>query len=108
MAKPLPLYAVLLAAFAAAPLMAQTISAPANTLETITVTGDGSVNNATPEAYAGGQVARGGQAGILGNLDMMDMPFTQTSYTSKLIQDQQARTLGDVLKNDPSVQVGNA
>ncbi len=107
MPKPLPLYAVLLAVFASTPVMAQTISAAPNTLETITVTGDGSVNNATPEAYAGGQVARGGQAGILGNLDMMDMPFTQTSYTSKLIQDQQARTLGDVLKNDPSVQVGN-
>ncbi len=86
---------------------AQTIAAPAETLGAITVSGTGSVSNPTPEAYAGGQIARGGQAGILGNLDTMDMPFTQTSYTSKLIQDQQARTLGDVLKNDASVQVGN-
>lgn len=88
-------------------LLAQTIAAPAATLEAITVSGARSVSNPTPEAYAGGQVARGGQAGILGNLDNMDMPFTQTSYTSKLIADQQARTLGDVLKNDASVQVGN-
>lgn len=107
MLKPLPLYVVLLAAFAATPVRAQTISAPTSTLEAITVSGSGSVDNESPEVYAGGQVARGGQAGILGNIDMMDMPFTQTSYTSKLIQDQQARTLGDVLKNDASVQVGN-
>ncbi|GAB2906894.1 TonB-dependent receptor [Paralcaligenes ginsengisoli] len=88
-------------------LYAQTIAAPAPTLETITVSGTRSVSKPTPPAYAGGEVASGGQAGILGNLDNMDMPFTQTSYTSKLIQDQQARTLGDVLKNDASVQVGN-
>ena len=61
----------------------------------------------TPSAYAGGQVARGGQAGILGNLDGMSSPFTLTSFTAKLIEDQQARTLGDVLKNDSSVQVSS-
>lgn len=88
-------------------LQAQTIAPPAQTLSAITVPGVRSVSNPTPPAYAGGEVASGGQAGILGNLDTMDMPFTQTSYTSKLIQDQQARTLGDVLKNDASVQVGN-
>ena len=39
----------------------------------------------------------------------MDTPFNQTSYTAKLIQDQQARTLGDVVMNDPSVRlVSNA
>jgi iron complex outermembrane receptor protein len=35
----------------------------------------------------------------------MDTPFSITSYTNTLIQDQQARGLGDVLQNDPSVQV---
>ena len=35
----------------------------------------------------------------------MDTPFNQTSYTSKLIQDQQAQTIGEVVKNDPSVRV---
>lgn len=53
--------------------------------------------------YAGGQVATGGRVGILGNRSVMDTPFNQTSYTSKLIQDQQAQTLDDVLANDPSV-----
>lgn len=57
-----------------------------------------------PEAYAGGQVARGGRVGILGNKDMMDTPFSQTSYTAELIENQQARTIADVALNDPSVQ----
>lgn len=56
-----------------------------------------------PPAYAGGQVATGGQVGMLGNLSVMDTPFNQTSYTSKTIQDQQAKTLNDILQNDPSV-----
>src|SRR5690606_18484094 len=84
-----------------------TVSSPPATMQAITVTGTVPLNNATPPAYAGGLVARGGQAGILGNMDYMDMPFTQTSYTAKLIENQQARTLGDVLKNDASVQTGN-
>lgn len=60
--------------------------------------------NALPEAFAGGQVARGGQMGVLGNQDNMDVPFTMTSYTSKVIEDQQAEDIGDVLANDPSVR----
>src|SRR5690606_26290511 len=52
----------------------------------------------------GGQVARGGQMGVLGNQDIMDVPFTMTSYTAQLIEDQQAEDIGDVLLNDPSVR----
>lgn len=62
------------------------------------------LRNAPVEEYAGGQVARGGQMGVLGNQDNMDVPFTMTSYTSKLIEDQQAEDVGDVLLNDPSVR----
>lgn len=61
-------------------------------------------SNTLPDAYAGGQVARGGQMGVLGNQDSMDVPFVMTSYTSKLIEDQQAEDVGDVLLNDPSVR----
>jgi iron complex outermembrane receptor protein len=57
-----------------------------------------------PPAYAGGQVATGGQLGLLGNRDVMDTPFNQTSYTAKKIQDQQARTVTEVLVDDPSVR----
>ncbi|WP_020655077.1 TonB-dependent receptor [Massilia niastensis] len=58
-----------------------------------------------PSAYAGGQVARGGRLGLLGNVDIMDTPFNATNYTHALIQDQQARSVADVVQNDPSVRV---
>jgi iron complex outermembrane receptor protein len=57
-----------------------------------------------PPAYAGGQVATGGQMGLLGNRPVMNTPFNVTNYTSKTIEDQQARTVGDLLANDPSVR----
>ena len=70
------------------------------TLPTVTV----NANPGALDAYAGGQVARGARLGALGNLDVMDMPFNVISYTSELIQNQQARTLADVLVNNPSVR----
>jgi iron complex outermembrane receptor protein len=54
--------------------------------------------------YAGGQVARGASFGVLGTQENIDVPFSMTSYTSKLIEEQQARTLADVLDNDPAVR----
>nr|WP_314075119.1 TonB-dependent receptor [uncultured Roseococcus sp.] len=54
--------------------------------------------------YAGGQVATGGQLGLLGNRSVMDSPFSQTSYTAQTIQNQQARSVADVARNDPSVR----
>lgn len=53
---------------------------------------------------AGGQVATGGRLGMLGNVDVMDAPFNQVSYTSELMANQQVRGLMDVLENDPSVR----
>lgn len=82
-------------------------AAPAGSipLDTIDVQGAGNpLSTMTPmPAYAGGQVATGGQVGMLGNRSVMDTPFNQTSYTAQTIQDQQARTVADVLANDPSV-----
>jgi iron complex outermembrane receptor protein len=63
---------------------------------------------APPAPYAGGQVATGGSLGLLGNRGVMDTPFNQTNYTAQLIQNQQARTIRDVLANDPSVRVVQA
>jgi iron complex outermembrane receptor protein len=40
----------------------------------------------------GGQVARGARVGLFGALDYMDTPFAITSYTEKLIRNQQARS----------------
>lgn len=75
-------------------------------LDTINVQGQGANPNSTMapmEPYAGGQVARGGQVGMLGNRDVMNTPFSQTNYTNKTIKDQQAQTVQDVLSNDPSI-----
>lgn len=62
---------------------------------------------ALPPSYAGGQIARGGQVGLLGNKDFMDTPFNITSYTAKKIEDQQAVTIADVVTNDPSVRLAS-
>ncbi|WP_336739314.1 TonB-dependent siderophore receptor [Aureimonas altamirensis] len=57
-----------------------------------------------PAPYAGGQVGSGARLGMLGNRSFMETPFNVTGYTDKLIRDQQARTLADVVLNDPSVR----
>ncbi|MPZ31175.1 MAG: TonB-dependent siderophore receptor [Rhodospirillales bacterium] len=54
--------------------------------------------------YAGGMVATGGRVGILGNRDYMDTPFSTIVYTEKMIEDQQARTVVDIVANDPSIR----
>ncbi|NEX93333.1 TonB-dependent receptor [Caulobacter sp. 17J65-9] len=58
-----------------------------------------------PNAYAGGQVARGGRVGLFGAMDMMSTPYATTAYTEELARDQQAHGVGDVLQNDPAVRV---
>ncbi len=89
-----------------APAPAGAASAPVQTLEKVVVraSADASAEGLSP-SYAGGQVARGGRAGILGTRDHMETPFSITSYTNELIQDRQAKSVGDVLQNDPSVRV---
>ncbi len=57
------------------------------------------------DRYAGDQVARGARAGLLGNLDYMNSPFSSTAFTAQLVRDQQSTSIGDVLQNDPFVQV---
>ena len=67
-----------------------------------------SVDGAPPEPYAGGQVARGGRLGLLGDTDILDAPFSITSYTVQTIEDQQARSVIDVLANEPAVRAASA
>ncbi len=57
-----------------------------------------------PEAYEGGQVGSGARVGLLGNMDVFDTPFSITSYTSELIENQQAKTVSDVIRNDSSAR----
>ena len=59
------------------------------------------------DPYAGGQVARRGSQGLLGSKDFMETPFSETTYTSELVKNLQARTLGDLIASDPSVRATN-
>ncbi|MDG5750059.1 TonB-dependent siderophore receptor [Qipengyuania sp. XHP0211] len=58
------------------------------------------------------QVVNAGSAGVLGNKNAEDLPFTIRSYDESLILNQQPQTLGDVLENDPTIRTtygfGNA
>lgn len=69
----------------------------------VTASADASAEG-LPKPFAGNQVARGGRVGLLGNQDIMDTPFSTTAYTSTMIQDQQAKSVAEVLQNDPTVR----
>ena len=74
------------------------------TLSETTVSGTAQRSDSLPPAYSGGQVAVGGRLGMLGNRDVMDAPFSVSTYTASLIKDQQATTVGDLLERDSSVR----
>ncbi|MGN6668451.1 MAG: TonB-dependent siderophore receptor [Trinickia sp.] len=59
-----------------------------------------SVRDVRPSLYAVPDV----NVGALGAKDPKDLPMSVASYSSELIEAQRARTVMDVLKNDPSVQ----
>ncbi|GAA5126765.1 TonB-dependent receptor [Alloalcanivorax gelatiniphagus] len=75
-------------------------------LERVEVTGGigASPAMALPVPYGGGQLASGGQVGMLGNKDYMDAPVNITSYTRETIDNLQARTVAEMVRNDPSVR----
>ncbi|MEE4154739.1 MAG: TonB-dependent receptor [Erythrobacter sp.] len=58
------------------------------------------------------EVINGGEAGVLGDQEALDLPFQLRSFDEALIYNQQPLTLGDVLDNDPTVRTtfafGNA
>ncbi|MFN3930708.1 MAG: TonB-dependent receptor [Brevundimonas sp.] len=95
---------LLLASWCAALLTAPAMAQDADTtdLDEVIVTGS---QVALTSPYAGGQVARGGRVGLFGAMNTMDTPFASTSYTEELVRNQQARSVGDVLQNDPAVRV---
>jgi len=99
-----------LMALSALSAAAQTTPAPTTesvgALPTVTVEASADASAAgLAKPFAGGQVASGGRVGILGTQDNLSSPFSVTSFTNELIQNQQAKSVGDVLENDPSVRV---
>ncbi len=102
-------------ASATAPAAAATTTAGAETaavagsLPPVTVSARAQRPGDLPETYAGGQVARGGGVGLLGNMDFMDTPFSTVTYTEERINDTQAKDIGSVIATaDPSVYVSQA
>ena len=53
--------------------------------------------------YDGGDVGTAARAGLLGNLDYLDAPFSSTSFTEELAREQQALSITDLVRNDPTV-----
>ncbi|WP_279628804.1 TonB-dependent receptor [Vreelandella nigrificans] len=71
------------------------------TLAPVTVQGEAA---SAANAYAGGQVTYGSRVGFLGDKDFMETPFSVISYTDSFIENQQARSITDVIAaTDPSV-----
>ncbi|WP_332763442.1 TonB-dependent siderophore receptor [Pseudomonas koreensis] len=88
----------------AAPTAPADDSKDALTLDTTNINARYNSATALPETLAGGQVARGARLGMLGNKDVMDTPFSVTSYTAKTLADLQTVTVADALERDPSVR----
>lgn len=94
------LSSALLGAALASPALAR--QADETTVDAVVITGS---QVRLPPVYSGGQVAAGARVGLLGALDTLDTPFSVTSYTEELVRNQQARSIADVLQNDPTVRV---
>lgn len=88
-------------ALAAGGVLAQTAATEA-TLKEVKVVEQ--AEGGLQQPYAGGQLARGGSLGVLGTADVMDTPFSTTNYTAEQLQNQQARSVADVVANDASVR----
>lgn len=72
---------------------------PVFALDTIIVEGQ-------RENFSGDFVSREGNLGRLGNKDLMNVPFTQTSFSNKTVErfSNSSAALTDVLINTPSVK----
>lgn len=54
---------------------------------------------------ANGKLKAQTDLGALGNKKIVDTPFSVAAYSDKLIEEQQASTVGEVLKNDASIRI---
>ncbi|WP_413783820.1 TonB-dependent receptor [Robbsia andropogonis] len=58
------------------------------------------------QTFGGGQVAKATSLGVLGTQQLIDVPFSVSSYTEKAIKDKQSQTVGEFLQaTDPNVRV---
>lgn len=61
-----------------------------------------------PAPFAGGQVATGARLKMLGNVDVLTTPFSVKAYTQELIHNQGARSVDDLVANDPSIRISSS
>jgi len=78
------------------------------TLPAVKVTQARSALDAAPPAAPGGQVASAARMGLMGNVQVLETPFSVTSYTAQQIENTQAHSVADVLAADPSVRMATA
>ena len=85
----------------------QVSAAPEIVLPTVSVqaSADASAQGVPPALYPGAPVAQGARIGVWGNQSALETPFSISSYLHELIENQQAKSVGDVLLNDPTVRV---
>lgn len=76
-------------------------------LESVSVVAHG-IDKSLPVEYSGGMVGSGAKLGVLGNTDYMQAPVSFTSFTDEKIKNQQAKTIADVVKTDPSVRTSSS
>lgn len=58
----------------------------------------------TGKSISAGQVSPNSTVGLLGELNVFDTPFSTQGYTDKLILDQQARSITEILDNNPAIR----
>ena len=75
-------------------------AAEESTLPTLTLQAEESAKVTTAQ----GQLATQAKLSGLGQKKIIDTPFSVTEYTEKIIQDQQASTVAEVLRNDASIR----
>lgn len=75
--------------------------------ERASVSTDGLASFNTPGDAPGGLTRSVTSAGLLGDKRVVDIPFSVSGFTDKLIRDQQSLVATDVLRNDASVTVQN-
>lgn len=75
---------------------------PSYELDGITVHGD-------KDVLPGGLMSNHNRVGILGNIDVVDVPFTQRQYTEKTIEmfSDPNQPMNGVIANNPSIRVGS-
>lgn len=61
-------------------------------------------NNLQPNLFS----SRSMQAGLLGDNDIMDIPFNITNYNSAYLESQQAQQISDILSHDTSIQISSS